>query len=154
MTATTGSWPGSVFQGSVRELLPDLEATTRTLKARVVLNNPQHQLKPGMYLNVQLAEAHQARAVLTIPEEALIATGSSNRVLIADGEGHFRPVEAIVGRTQNGLVEIKSGLKEGQKVVTSGQFLIDSKRACAARCRNGRGGSAGKSYTTQGSSKL
>lgn len=79
-----------------------------------------------MYLNVQLAEAHQARAVLTIPEEALIATGSSNRVLIADGEGHFRPVEAIVGRTQNGLVEIKSGLKEGQKVVTSGQFLIDS----------------------------
>lgn len=71
----------------MRELLPDLEATTRTLKARVVLNNPQHQLKPGMYLNVQLAEAHQARAVLTIPEEALIATGSSNRVLIADGEG-------------------------------------------------------------------
>ena len=151
VTATTGSWPGSVFQGSVRELLPDLEATTRTLKARVVLNNPQHQLKPGMYLNVQLAEEHQARAVLTIPEEALIATGSSNRVLIADGEGHFRPVEAIVGRTQNGLVEIKSGLKEGQKVVTSGQFLIDSEASLRSALPQMAGEDPQeKSYTTQG----
>ncbi|MFP8574954.1 efflux RND transporter periplasmic adaptor subunit [Klebsiella pasteurii] len=126
VTATTSSWPGTTFQGTVSELLPDLEATTRTLKARVVLNNPQHQLKPGMYLNVELAEAEQGREVLTIPEEALIATGTSNRVLIADGEGHFRPVEVTAGRTQDGLVEVTSGLEEGQKVVTSGQFLIDS----------------------------
>ncbi|HEY4468275.1 MAG TPA: efflux RND transporter periplasmic adaptor subunit [Klebsiella sp.] len=126
VTASSSSWPGTAFQGTVSELLPDLDATTRTLKARVVLNNPQHQLKPGMYLNVQLAEADQGNAVLTIPEEALIATGTSNRVLIADGEGHFRPVEVVAGRAQNGLVEIKSGLEEGQKVVTSGQFLIDS----------------------------
>lgn len=126
VTATTSSWPGTTFQGTVSELLPDLEATTRTLKARVVLNNPQHQLKPGMYLNVELAEAEQGREVLTIPEEAFIATGTSNRVLIADGEGHFRPVEVTAGRTQDGLVEVTSGLEEGQKVVTSGQFLIDS----------------------------
>lgn len=126
VTATTSSWPGSEFQGTVSELLADLDATTRTLKARVVLNNPQHQLRPGMYLNVQLAAAGQGNAVLTIPEEALIATGASNRVLIADGTGYFRPVEVVAGRTQNGLVEIKSGLEEGQKVVTSGQFLIDS----------------------------
>lgn len=126
VTATTSSWPGTTFQGTVSELLPDLEATTRTLKARVVLNNPQHQLKPGMYLNVELAEAQQGREVLTIPEEALIATGTSNRVLIADGEGHFRPVEVTAGLTQDGLVEVTSGLEEGQKVVTSGQFLIDS----------------------------
>lgn len=126
VTATTSSWPGTTFQGTVSELLPDLEATTRTLKARVVLNNPQHQLKPGMYLNVELAEAQQGREVLTIPEEALIATGTSNRVLIADGEGHFRPVEVTAGRTQDGLVEVTSGLEEGQKVVNSGQFLIDS----------------------------
>lgn len=126
VTAATSSWSGTTFQGTVSELLPDLEATTRTLKARVVLNNPQHQLKPGMYLNVELAEAQQGREVLTIPEEALIATGTSNRVLIADGEGHFRPVEVTAGRTQDGLVEVTSGLEEGQKVVTSGQFLIDS----------------------------
>lgn len=126
VTAATSSWPGTTFQGTVSELLPDLEATTRTLKARVVLNNPQHQLKPGMYLNVELAEAQQGREVLTIPEEALIATGTSNRVLIADGEGYFRPVEVTAGRTQDGLVEVTSGLEEGQKVVTSGQFLIDS----------------------------
>lgn len=115
VTAATSSWPGTTFQGTVSELLPDLEATTRTLKARVVLNNPQHQLKPGMYLNVELAEAQQGREVLTIPEEALIATGTSNRVLIADGEGHFRPVEVTAGRTQDGLVEVTSGLEEGKR---------------------------------------
>ncbi|QQO66456.1 efflux RND transporter periplasmic adaptor subunit [Klebsiella michiganensis] len=151
VTATTGSWPGMAFQGTVSELLPDLEATTRTLKARVVLNNPQHRLKPGMYLNVELAEAQQESAVLAIPEEALIATGTSNRVLIADGEGHFRPVEVTAGRTQNGLVEIKSGLEAGQKVVTSGQFLIDSEASLRSALPQMAGQEEeAKSYSAQG----
>jgi Cu(I)/Ag(I) efflux system membrane fusion protein len=152
VTATTSSWPGTAFQGTISELLPDLEATTRTLKARVVLNNPQHQLKPGMYLNVQLAEANQGSAVLTIPEEALIATGTSNRVLIADGEGHFRPVEVTAGRTQNGVVEIKSGLEEGQKVVTSGQFLIDSEASLRSALPQiaAQEGEEAKTYSTHG----
>lgn len=151
VTATTSSWPGTAFQGTVSELLPDLEISTRTLKARVVLNNPQHQLKPGMYLNVQLAAANPGSAVLTIPEEALIMTGSSNRVLIADGEGHFRPVEVTAGRTQNGLVEIKSGLEEGQKVVTSGQFLIDSEASLRSALPQIAGqGEETKNYSTHG----
>ena len=151
VTATTSSWPGTTFQGTVSELLPDLEATTRTLKARVVLNNPQHQLKPGMYLNVELAEAQQGREVLTIPEEALIATGTSNRVLIADGEGHFRPVEVTAGRTQDGLVEVTSGLEEGQKVVTSGQFLIDSEASLRSALPQMAGQNEEvKSYSAQG----
>lgn len=151
VTATTSSWPGTTFQGTVSELLPDLEATTRTLKARVVLNNPQHQLKPGMYLNVELAEAQQGREVLTIPEEALIATGTSNRVLIADGEGHFRPVEVTAGRTQDGLVEVTSGLEEGQKVVTSGQFLIDSEASlCSALPQMAGQNEEIQSYSAQG----
>lgn len=156
VTATTSSWPGLTVQGKVSELLPDLEATTRTLKARVVLENPQHQLKPGMYLNVQLAEANQSRAVLTIPEEALIATGTSNRVLIADGEGHFRPVEVTAGRAQNGLVEIKSGLEEGQQVVTSGQFLIDSEASLRSALPQiaGQEGTEAKTYSTHGVIKV
>ncbi|MFP7301462.1 efflux RND transporter periplasmic adaptor subunit [Klebsiella pasteurii] len=150
VTAASSSWPGTTFQGTVSELLPDLEATTRTLKARVVLNNPQHQLKPGMYLNVELAEAEQGREVLTIPEEALIATGTSNRVLIADGEGHFRPVEVTAGRTQDGLVEVTSGLEEGQKVVTSGQFLIDSEASLRSALPQMAGQNEIQSYSAQG----
>lgn len=151
VTATTDSWPGTVFQGSVNELLPDLEAATRTLKARVVLNNPQHQLKPGMYVNIELAVAQQGREVLTIPEEALIVTGTSNRVLVAEGEGHFRPVEVTVGQTQNGLVEIKSGLEAGQKVVSSGQFLIDSEASLRSALPQMAGqDDEPQSYATQG----
>ncbi|MEN0617101.1 efflux RND transporter periplasmic adaptor subunit [Klebsiella indica] len=151
VTATTRSWPGTTFQGTVSELLPDLETSTRTLKARVVLTNPQHRLKPGMYVNIQLVDETQGSAVLTIPEEALIVTGASNRVLIADGEGHFRPVEVIAGRTQNGLVEIKSGLAEGQKVVTSGQFLIDSEASLRSALPQLSGQSEErKNYSTHG----
>lgn len=125
VTATTHSWPGKTFQGKVIELLPDLETATRTLKARVTLKNSEALLKPGMYLNVQLAQP-VAETLLAIPQEALITTGSSNRVVLMDGNGYFRPQEIATGRAQNGWVEVLSGLREGERVVTSGQFLIDS----------------------------
>lgn len=124
--ASNDSWPGEVFHGRVSELLPNMEATTRTLKARIVLENRQMKLKPGMYLNVKLASQPTLPAVLAIPEEALIETGSASRVLVTQDDGHFNPVNVVVGAAQNGWVEIKQGLKEGDKVVTSGQFLIDS----------------------------
>lgn len=124
--ARADSWPGETFRGRVSELLPNMETTTRTLRARIVLDNPDAKLKPGMYLNVTLANVQPRPAVLAIPEEALIETGSESRVLVATGEGHFTPVNVIAGRAENGWVEIKQGLKEGDKVVTSGQFLIDS----------------------------
>ncbi|QCT20162.1 efflux RND transporter periplasmic adaptor subunit [Jejubacter calystegiae] len=124
--ATTASWPGDTFHGAIAELLPDLEATTRTLKARVVLDNPCRRLKPGMILNVQLADTSQNAPVLTIPEEALIATRDGGRVLIKEGDGLFRPVAVTTGQSGDGMLEVRSGLQEGQQVVTSGQFLIDS----------------------------
>lgn len=124
--ASSDSWPGEVFHGRVSELLPNMETTTRTLKARIVLDNPQMKLKPGMYLNVKLAAQLSRPAVLAIPEEAMIETGSASRVLVSQDDGHFSPVNVVVGAAQNGWVEIKQGLKEGDKVVTSGQFLIDS----------------------------
>jgi Cu(I)/Ag(I) efflux system membrane fusion protein len=124
--AQSDSWPGENFHGRVSELLPNMETATRTLKARIVLDNPDAKLKPGMYLNVKLANTQPRAAVLAIPEEALIETGSDSRVLVATGEGYFTPVNVVAGLAENGWVEIKQGLKEGDKVVTSGQFLIDS----------------------------
>jgi len=124
--ASSDSWPGEIFHGRVSELLPNMETSTRTLKARVVLDNPQMKLKPGMYLDVKLANQPHRPAVLAIPEEALIETGSNSRVLVAQDDGHFNPVNVVVGTAQNGWIEVKQGLKEGDKVVTSGQFLIDS----------------------------
>ncbi|CNK65762.1 putative efflux system protein [Yersinia enterocolitica] len=126
IAATTASWPGETFHGTVSELLPNMDLATRTLKARIVLENPQQKLKPGMYLSVQSASADTLPPVLAIPQEALLMSGNRNTVLLAQGEGHFKPIEVSAGQTQDGWVEIKSGLDVGQLVVTSGQFLIDS----------------------------
>ncbi len=124
--ATSDAWPGESFHGTVTELLADLEPATRTLKARVMLDNPRQQLKPGMVLNVRLDAATHSAPVLTIPEEALIATSDGGRVLIQEKDGLFRPVAVTIGRSSDGMLEVRSGLEEGQQVVTSGQFLIDS----------------------------
>lgn len=126
VSAFAESWPGEIFNGRVSEVLPQLETTTRTLKARIVLDNPQQKLKPGMYVRVALAKSQSAAPVLAIPEEALIATGHGNRVILSTGDGHFRSADVTPGLSADGWTEIRSGLKAGDSVVTSGQFLIDS----------------------------
>ncbi|WP_174870772.1 efflux RND transporter periplasmic adaptor subunit [Pectobacterium polaris] len=125
ISAASSAWPGKTFHGKVSELLPVLDSTTRTLKARVVMDNPQQQLKPGMYLTVQLSHT-QAQPRLAIPQEALLVSGSQNRVLLSDGNGHFTPRNVTAGASLGNWVEIIDGLKAGDNVVTSGQFLIDS----------------------------
>ncbi|PBI78867.1 efflux transporter periplasmic adaptor subunit [Rahnella victoriana] len=125
VTASTDSQPGEVFHGTVSELLPDVDAVSRTLKARVVMDNPQQKLRPGMYLNLS-PDISTQKPVLAIPQEALIQTGSRNTVLLDDGNGHFTPQAVITGATRDGWTQVLSGLEEGQSVVTSGQFLIDS----------------------------
>ena len=126
VVAIADGWPGQTFHGRVSELLPQMDTTTRTLKARIVLDNPQHKLKPGMFLSVTRPTGGALPPTLAIPEEALIDTGDARRVLVASGEGHFRPVDVVAGMTASGWTQILSGLKEGDNVVTSGQFLIDS----------------------------
>ncbi|MCH4997164.1 efflux RND transporter periplasmic adaptor subunit [Pectobacterium carotovorum] len=125
ISATSRAWPDKAFHGKISELLPVLDSTTRTLKARVVLDNPQQQLKPGMYLTVQLSHA-QAQPRLAIPQEALLVSDSQNRVLLSNGNGHFTPRNVTAGATLGDWIEIIDGLKAGDNVVTSGQFLIDS----------------------------
>ncbi|WP_255557254.1 efflux RND transporter periplasmic adaptor subunit [Sodalis sp. dw_96] len=124
--ATTARWPGESFHGRISEVLPVVNDATRTYRARIALDNRDNQLQPGMYMNVRLARAAQGDTVLAIPQDALIQTGSRNTVLLAEGDGHFKPVEITAGREFGDWVEIRRGLQVGDRVVTSGQFLIDS----------------------------
>jgi Cu(I)/Ag(I) efflux system membrane fusion protein len=114
-----------VWHGKVSALLPEINSSTRTQKARITLSNSGKLFVPGMFVNVRLMPA-SSKAVLLVPSEAIIQTGSRNVVMLAEGTGKFRPVEVETGITENGQSAILRGLELGQKVVASGQFLIDS----------------------------
>lgn len=124
--ATSPRWPGEQFSGRIGEKLPLLDNTSRTYRARIALQNHDQRLQPGMYLNIKLAQADSGQRVLAIPQDALIQTGSSNTVLLARGDGYFKPVPVETGRQFGDWVEIRRGLQAGDQVVTAGQFLIDS----------------------------
>jgi len=126
INATTSRWPGENFHGRIAEMLPVLDNATRTYRARIALENPANRLQPGMYMNLHLAQATRGEQVLAMPREALIQTGSQNTVLLAKGGGHFTPVKVTAGREFGAWVEIRQGLSAGDRIVTSGQFLIDS----------------------------
>jgi len=123
--ARTAAFPDKVFKGKVSAILPEVNPATRTLKARVELANPDGDLKPGMFATVNFAPAARKEALL-VPSEAVIQTGKRSVVILAQGEGKFAPAEVETGLEANGETEIRSGLEAGQKVVLSGQFLIDS----------------------------
>lgn len=125
VTVTVDALPGRAFHGTVETLLPDVDALTRTQRARIVLDNPDGALSPGMFATVQLNPA-QGEAVSVVPDDALIATGNHSRVVVAEDGGHFRAVAVRAGRSAGGYTEILDGLTGGEKVVVSGQFLIDS----------------------------
>ncbi|MGB3463495.1 MAG: efflux RND transporter periplasmic adaptor subunit [Rhodanobacter sp.] len=125
VVVTVDALPGRSFPGTVETLLPDVDAMTRTQRARVVLDNADGALSPGMFATVQLNPTPDA-AVPVVPDDALIATGTHTRVILAEGGGHFRAVSVRIGRAAGGYTEILDGLSGGEKVVVSGQFLIDS----------------------------
>ncbi len=117
--------PGVTFSGKVQAILPEVNASTRTLKARLELANPGQRLVPGMFVQMQLMDTRTAK-VLLVPTEAVIQTGKRSVVLLAEKEGRFRPVEVATGLESGGQTEITRGLQVGQQVVVSSQFLIDS----------------------------
>jgi membrane fusion protein, copper/silver efflux system len=120
--------PGVTLDGQVQALLPEVNPTTRTLKARLELANPGGRLVPGMSVQMQFTDLRADKALL-IPTEAVIQTGRRTVVIVVDGEGrsgHFRPVEVEIGTESGGQTEVKRGLQAGQRVVVSSQFLIDS----------------------------
>jgi membrane fusion protein, copper/silver efflux system len=123
--ARVAALPGTVLKGKISAILPEVNPATRTIKARVELANPGGHLVPGMFATVNFSPAAR-RDVLLVPTEAVIQTGKRSVVLVAQDEGRFAPVEVEVGLDSQGRTEIRSGLQAGQKVVVSGQFLIDS----------------------------
>ncbi len=124
VTAQTPAFPGDAFRGQVQALLPEVNSTTRTRKARMALANPKGKLVPGMFVQMRLISA-QRRPTLVVPSEALVRTGKRTLVMIVE-DGKFHPVEVQIGLEQGGQTEILNGLSQGQKIVLSGQFLIDS----------------------------
>jgi len=122
--ARVPAYPADVFAGRLGAILPEVNAATRTVRARVEVANPAGKLKPGMYAT--LAFAVRGREGLLVPSEAVIRTGERNVVILAEREGMFRAVDVEVGMESGDSAEIRKGLKAGDRVVVSGQFLIDS----------------------------
>jgi Cu(I)/Ag(I) efflux system membrane fusion protein len=123
--ARVPAYPDAVFKGTVGALLPEVNPATRTLRARIELANPGTRLKPGMYATLSFRGRPSTEAVL-VPSEAVIRTGQRDVIIVALGEGKFRAVEVQVGMESGGQTEVRKGLKPGDKVALSGQFLIDS----------------------------
>ena len=122
--AELAAFPGASVSGRVTAILPTAQADSRTLTVRVELPNRDGRLRPGMFATVHLAGA--AHSTLFVPSEAIIRTGRRDVVMLAGDGGRFRPVEVRPGLDDGDRTEILAGLSEGQRVVASGQFLIDS----------------------------
>lgn len=123
-TADLAAFPGERFTGRVVAVLPTAQAESRTLTVRIELRNAGARLRPGMFATVHLGGTSQT--ALLVPSEAVIRTGTRTLVMLAQSNGRYRPAEVRVGREAGGRTEILAGLAEGEKVVASGQFLLDS----------------------------
>jgi Cu(I)/Ag(I) efflux system membrane fusion protein len=132
--ASSPAFPGTQFSGRVEALLPEVDASTRTLKARVELANRGGKLAPGMFATIHMAPVHNRDALL-VPSEAVIQTGTRSVVITMSGKGEFAPAQIVTGAEANGRTEVIKGLSEGQKVVASGQFLIDSEASLRGALR-------------------
>lgn len=150
--AHVAAWPGQVFRGAVSAILPEVNAATRTLRARIELANPSARLKPGMFATLSFASGRGGKFTI-VPTEAVIQTGTRNLVIVAEGDGKFRPVDVEVGFEMNGRSEIRKGLKAGETVVVSGQFLIDSEanlKGTLSRLQGTQGGERAAGLTDDG----
>ncbi|MGK0373325.1 MAG: Cu(I)/Ag(I) efflux system membrane fusion protein, partial [Glaciecola sp.] len=120
--------PLEVFNGKIDYIYPTLDASKRTLRARVRVDNPNYLLKPNMYarVNIDTTASTSQSDLLIVPAQAVIRTGTQNRVVLALGEGKFKSVEVKLGQIFSEYIEITQGLQEFDEVVVSAQFLLDS----------------------------
>ena len=123
--------PGKIFEGQVEYIYPDLDKMTRALTVRIKFENLDEALKPNMFGDVYIF-AGAKENIIVVPRESVIRTGTSERVILAKGEGRFEPRDVVTGIESGDLIEIQSGLSEGEDVVISGQFLIDSEASTKA----------------------
>jgi Cu(I)/Ag(I) efflux system membrane fusion protein len=121
---TLGAFPGKTFTGRVAFIDPQVDPKTRTTKARVELANPAGMLKPEMYGEMVIRS--QARKGLVVPIDAVLDSGARKVVFVALGDGRFEPREVQTGSSLGEAIEILSGVKAGEVVVTRANFLVDS----------------------------
>jgi membrane fusion protein, copper/silver efflux system len=124
VNATLTAYPEERFAGRIIAVLPSAQDASRTVTVRAQLPNPGGKLKPGMFAQVSLSP--DTRRALLVPSEAIIRTGRRTIVMLRQDEGGFMPAEVRTGREAGGRTEVLAGLAPGERVVTSGQFLIDS----------------------------
>ncbi|RKS85272.1 Cu(I)/Ag(I) efflux system membrane fusion protein [Orbus hercynius] len=124
LTVAAAALPGQHFEVQKWQVLSSAQENTRTLSLRLFVGNPDHLLKPGMSATVSLATKSQP--YLLIPSQAIINTGDEQRVITQDGQGRFIPKQVKIYAEASGKTALLSGLQAGDKVVTSGLFLIDS----------------------------
>ena len=122
--ARFAAYPEAPFKGRITALLPEASRETRTLRVRIELANPALRLRPGMFAQVSIAGP--AEEALVVPAEAVIRTGKRALVFVAGPDGALMPVEVELGPEIGGKLIARRGLSEGQQIVASGQFLIDS----------------------------
>jgi Cu(I)/Ag(I) efflux system membrane fusion protein len=143
-TMTLTYLPGRTFHGLVSYVLPQVDPVTRTLKVRIQLNNPGYLLKPDMYGQVELHGS--ARRMLTVPQSAVMNSGERQVVFIDRGNGYFEPRPVTIGEQMNGQTEILSRLAAGERIVTSGNFLIDSESRMQAAVGGAQGAGHDQSH--------
>jgi RND family efflux transporter MFP subunit len=136
---TLASQPGGEWRGSVTFVCPTVKPDTRTVEARIDVDNAGGVLKPDMFVDVSLEGAPSA--ALTVPESAVIPTGERTLVFVDKGDGQYEPREVALGARVAGGYEVRQGLAAGDRVVVSANFLLDSEsslRAAIARTTGGR----------------
>lgn len=130
-TMTLGFLPGESWQGKLDYIYPTLDPVTRTLRVRLRFANPERKLKPNMFAHISINTGTQEPS-LVVPREAVIRTGQQDRVVLALGEGQFKSVAVQVGVISQDKIQILSGVSEGNQVVTSAQFLLDSESSISS----------------------
>lgn len=123
-TLTLAYLPGRTFRGRVSYILPQVDPNTRTLKVRMQFDNPGYTLKPDMYGDAEFQTGGARK--LVVPQSAVLNSGDRQTVFVDRGNGYFEPREVKIGEHLDGRVEILSGLQAGERIVTSGNFLLDS----------------------------
>ncbi|MBN9688658.1 MAG: efflux RND transporter periplasmic adaptor subunit [Verrucomicrobia bacterium] len=125
-TVSLSYLPDRKFRGRVTYVYPTVDEKTRTARVRMEFHNPGYFLKPGMFATVEL-QAELAESAILVPDMAVLRSGEKNTVFVALPEGKFEPRTVTLGpRSENNLYQVLSGLSEGERVVTSGQFMLDS----------------------------
>ncbi|MFN8546163.1 MAG: efflux RND transporter periplasmic adaptor subunit [Candidatus Binatia bacterium] len=138
VTLETAAEPGRSWTGTIDGIYPTLDATTRTARVRVVVPNADLRLWPGMYADVRIALAESTG--LLVPRDAVIDTGTEQYVFVASGDGRFEPRRVRLGARSGEVVELLEGVQEGDAVVTSANFLIDSESRLRAAVAGLAGG--------------